>query len=271
MATEHKLEHKTVKFKVKSFNEAQGIVEGYASTFDNEDLVGDVIMRGAFKKTIKENKNVKMYYNHEMFYRPPIGKWNELQENEKGLLAAGKISQTSQGKDIFTLLKDGVLDKMSIGYEVIKENIDRDKGIRYIKELRLYEISIVDYPANPEAVVTSVKGREEQEKQKKDLDETKQQVTELKQQIKSLEEKVSGLFSMMEQSQKNSSNQSGKQSLPDSEEPETSTHQVDGADIGENKADNQVNNEANGFDFDMDGLKFDLDEIKNRMKKLAKE
>ena len=249
MATEHKIEYKRVKFKVKAFDEAQGTVEGYASTFDNEDLVGDVIVKGAFKKTIKENKDVKMYYNHDIYFSPPIGKWTELQEDEKGLFAKGKISQTAQGKDVFTLLRDDVLNRLSIGYEVIKEDIDREKNIRYLKEIRLREISVVDYPANPEAVITSVKNREEYEKQRKDLDETKQQVTELKQQVKSLEEQISGLFSMI--------GQNSKQSLPDAGEPESSTPQVDGADI------------AKPSDSEDIGLCLNLEEMRNRLKRLS--
>lgn len=153
------IQHKTkdLTFEFKASADEENIIEGYASTFGGEpDSYGDVIEMGAFAKTIKERSNdIKFLWQHN--WNEPIGKITEIHEDAKGLFIKVKVSATQRGLDAMKLIKDGVINKMSIGYSVIKDEYDREKSIRYLKELKLYEVSAVTFPANSNAVITGAK------------------------------------------------------------------------------------------------------------------
>lgn len=127
-------------------------IVGYAAAFGNIDRVKDVIEPGAFAKTIREGKP-KVGYNHMYM----IGKPLSMEEDGKGLLTESYISDTPRGNEVLQLVKDGVIDAMSIAYEVIKSEDDYDKEIRHLKELKLYEYGPVDFPVNENAVINGVK------------------------------------------------------------------------------------------------------------------
>lgn len=150
------MERKTVKFEVKQVDEEEGTFEGYAATFSKTpDSYGDIIDKGAFKKTLKERfKRIKILWNH--YVLEPIGKPLELAEDEKGLLVKGKLSLGVQrAREVLSLMKDGVITEMSIGYDSMKESFK--DGIRHLEEIRLWDVSPVTFAANPDAVITSVK------------------------------------------------------------------------------------------------------------------
>ncbi|MET0039896.1 MAG: HK97 family phage prohead protease [Dehalococcoides mccartyi] len=150
------LEHKEYKLAIKAFDEETGTFEGYASTFDSApDSYGDVVDKGAFTKTIKENmKRIRLLFNHNA--NEPIGKILELSEDDKGLYFKAKLSLGVQrAREVLALMKDEVITTMSIGYDTITEEW-KDK-IRHLKEVRLWDISPVTFAANPEAVITGVK------------------------------------------------------------------------------------------------------------------
>jgi HK97 family phage prohead protease len=135
-------------------------VEGYASTFGNIDAVGDVVVAGAYKRTLAHRMDrIKVLRDHEH----PIGKPIEASEDSKGLYTKSRISDTPLGNETLTLLRDGVLDRMSIGYEPISpERGQQDgKAVRFLKEIKLYEWSVVTFPANESAAVTGVKALED--------------------------------------------------------------------------------------------------------------
>jgi hypothetical protein len=73
------------------------------------------------------------------------------------LYVIGKISKTRLGDEALELMKDGVVDQMSIGYDVVQDEMAEDQSTRYLKELVLYEFSPVTFPMNPQADITSVK------------------------------------------------------------------------------------------------------------------
>lgn len=135
--------------------------EGYASTFGNRDLVGDIVERGAFAKTIQERfpkGMVKVLWQHY----DPMGVPKHMEEDSKGLYVVAKVSKTNENHDRLQLMKDGVVDRLSIGYDVVKREVDdsaKDRTVR-LKELKLYEFSPVTFPANEEAVITGVKNME---------------------------------------------------------------------------------------------------------------
>ena len=85
-------------------DEKAGIVKGYGSYFGNKDSDNDVIVKGAYKKTIEENgERVKYLYQHDMF--KPIGKMIELHEDDKGLVFVAEVAKTQLGMDTIELMK----------------------------------------------------------------------------------------------------------------------------------------------------------------------
>lgn len=152
------LEQKRVVFDIDSISD-EGAVVGYASIFGNVDGGGDVVLPGAFKKSLsaRGSKPVKMLWNH--FESFPIGKWTVLEEDTKGLRVEGRFTMASpKAQEIYALTKDGVIDAMSIGYRTVAAETDETTGIRRLKELDLWEVSLVTFPMNTEAMVEGVKG-----------------------------------------------------------------------------------------------------------------
>ena len=150
---------KQIPFEMK-LDEGKRIVEGYASTFGNKDLVGDIVEKGAFAKTIQERfpaNQIKVCWQHGEV----IGKPVHMEEDSKGLYVQAKIAKTSLGNDALELVREGVVDRMSIGYNVIQDKYDSQTKTRYLKELRLKEFSLVTFPANEAALVTGVKTAQE--------------------------------------------------------------------------------------------------------------
>tara|TARA_S200002703_G_scaffold30003_2_gene25944 strand:- start:32 stop:709 length:678 start_codon:yes stop_codon:yes gene_type:complete len=141
--------------ELSDYDEKNSIVKGYGSYFNNKDADNDVIMRGAYRKTIEENGyRVKYLYQHNMMQ--PIGKMKELYEDEKGLMFVAEIPKTTLGKDVIELMKAGVITENSVGILPIQKE---DKGdYREIKEVKLFEISAVTLAANDQAKIMDVKG-----------------------------------------------------------------------------------------------------------------
>lgn len=149
-------QHKSFKFELTSADDT-GEFSGYAAVFGNVDNGLDVIEKGAFTRTIKEDfDKIKILALHNDNWLP-VGKPLELREDNKGLFIRGKISDTAMGRDIKTLLKDGVLNDMSIGYDVVRYDFDSEEGIRHLKEIRLWEVSIVTWAMNDQAKIEEVK------------------------------------------------------------------------------------------------------------------
>lgn len=149
------LERKTITF-TGEYEEESGIFSGYAAVCGNLDDGGDIIEPGAFQKTIAEGwQRVKILALHNDEWLP-IGKPLELREDGNVLYIKAKISDTSLGKDIKILLKDGVLNELSIGYDPIIFDYD-ENGIRHLREVKLWEVSVVTWAMNPMAVVTDYK------------------------------------------------------------------------------------------------------------------
>ena len=155
-------EYKSFVFQLEDANEESGEFSGYAAVFGNVDSGRDVIERGAFSKTIREDfDRIKILSQHNDCDLP-IGKPLELREDEKGLYIRGKISDTQRGRDIKTLLKDGVLNELSIGYDAITADYDEENGIRHLKEIKLWEVSIVTWAMNDQAKIDEVKSLAEE-------------------------------------------------------------------------------------------------------------
>ena len=142
-------------------DEKAGIVKGYGSVFGNVDSDGDIINKGAYKKTIEENGNrVKYLYQHDM--DKPLGKIVKLGEDDKGLYFEAEIPKTTLGKDVIELMKAGVITENSVGILPIQK--DNSGEYRQLNEVKLYEISAVTIAANDQAILLDVKGNYDREK-----------------------------------------------------------------------------------------------------------
>lgn len=140
---------------------AEGEFVGYGAVFNNQDMGRDIIMPGAFTKSLTRRpaSQVKMLRQHNS--DEPIGIWTDLSEDGKGLRAKGKlILETVKGAETYALMRAGALDGLSIGFRSVKDRFDRAKGVRYLEELDVPEISIVTFPLNPRATVSTVKGHD---------------------------------------------------------------------------------------------------------------
>lgn len=139
----------------------QGIFEGYASVFGNTDSDGDIILPGAFKKTLEtQSRKVAMFFNHRQ-WEIPVGKWDSIQEDSKGLLVRGQLTPGHSGaNDLKAAMRHGTVDGMSVGFSVSKDDysISPSNGGRIFKNISwLREISVCTFPANELASVDSMK------------------------------------------------------------------------------------------------------------------
>lgn len=147
---------------------AEGSFEGYASVFGVRDSYGDVIVPGAFAATLASMRgrgfNIPMYLNHGAALggdNLPAGVWDSISEDETGLAVKGRLLglNTETGRYRYELAKGGALRGMSIGYKARQAVYGKtaDQPRRTLKAVDLFEISLVDDPANPAARVMSLK------------------------------------------------------------------------------------------------------------------
>lgn len=147
-----------------------GEFAGYGAVFGNVDSYGDVIAQGAFKGTLSEWRKQKslppMLVQHGGWMMTdmdalPIGKWTAMSEDETGLKVEGRLINldTERGKTIYGALKEGVLTGMSIGYRAKKFTLGTkpEEPRRKLEAVELMEVSLVTFPANGLARVSSVK------------------------------------------------------------------------------------------------------------------
>ena len=131
-------------------------IQGHAAVFGNRDSYGDIIERGAFARTLNNDRGrVKVLWQHDP--SNPIGKPVEMREDDTGLFVTARIADTVQGRDAMALFEAEVVDELSIGYDSIVEEFDNEKGVRFLREIKLWEFSPVTWAANDLAKITSVK------------------------------------------------------------------------------------------------------------------
>ena len=143
-------------FSVKSMQE-DGVFAGYASVFGIVDSQNDVVMKGAFARSIRKRVGeVKLLWQHQV--EEPIGVFTLIREDSHGLYVEGRLLLDLQrGKEAYSLLKNGAINGLSIGYSVVAADYNGENNIRLITDLNLWEISLVTFPANEAAVVLRVK------------------------------------------------------------------------------------------------------------------
>ena len=142
--------------------DAQGRIEGYASTFGGDpDRHGDIVTKGAFTRSLTEHKAQgtlpAMLWSHRL--EEPIGRWSHMEEDSTGLFVAGQVNlKTAKGREAFEHIHAGDASGFSIGY-VTPEGGRRylGKGAFALDDLDLVEVSIVTVPANARARIRAVK------------------------------------------------------------------------------------------------------------------
>lgn len=146
--------------KIKSVSET-GEFEGYGSVFGVEDSYGDVVVRGAFEKSLAKwndkGRLPALLWQHNM--SEPIGVYTEMREDDTGLYVKGRllVDDDPLAKRAHAHMKAGSLSGMSIGYMLDDYEYDKEKGVWILKEIDLWEVSLVTFPANDEARVDNVK------------------------------------------------------------------------------------------------------------------
>ncbi len=155
------MDYKDFKIDVKEVGE-DGTFTGIASVYGEEDLGGDVIQKGAFTRTIAENPEVPVLWQHKP--DEVIGK-GALREFGRKIILDGKLDlEDPTAMKAYKKMKAGLIKGLSIGFSVISQAWKEveDRAVRYITELRLWEVSIVTFPMLPAAQVTRVKTRNEE-------------------------------------------------------------------------------------------------------------
>lgn len=131
---------------IKDIDISTKTVTGYLSAFNNVDSDNDIIEKGAFSKSINERFN-DIFYLQQHDWTKPLGKFNKLVEDEKGLYFEGTIVDTSFGIDQLKLYEAGIVKEHSIGFITMKSENPNNEP-RIIKEVKLFEGSAVTLGAN---------------------------------------------------------------------------------------------------------------------------
>ncbi len=147
------------KLEIKEMGSTEGTFTGLASVYGNKDLGGDVVMPGAFAKTLNDkNGEVPILWQHDTC--EPIG-LGKLNDSNDGLQIKGElVLESPVAQKAYGLMRRGVLKGLSIGYDTVKEDIK--DSTRFLKEIKLWEVSLVTFPMNQAAGVQSVKRIEDE-------------------------------------------------------------------------------------------------------------
>ncbi|HOB89781.1 MAG TPA: HK97 family phage prohead protease [Candidatus Colwellbacteria bacterium] len=156
-----KIQARTASISFKALGE-DGTFEAYASIFGNVDSYGEVVDQGAFKEWLADyfdngkGRYPKCVWNHN--WDEPIAKTLECREDERGLYVKGKfVMEVQRAKEIYALMKEGVITDFSFGFRVLDDEWDEQTNIRHLKKIAIYEYSPVLVGANREATILGVK------------------------------------------------------------------------------------------------------------------
>ena len=140
--------YKSVFESVKDIDMKKRIVTGYLSSFDNKDYDNDIILRGAYKKSISERKN-DIYFLNQHQWKQPHGKFSVLEEQPQGLyFESNPLIDTSYSMDALKLYEAGIVKEHSVGYQVVNQEYSKEDNANIIKEIKLFEGSNVTLGAN---------------------------------------------------------------------------------------------------------------------------
>lgn len=132
-------------------------VNGYATKFGNANCYGFKIAPGAYSDLIASGVKPLMFFNHNS-WSVPIGRWDSLEENARGLKVSGVLTQgVSLASDVYAALRAGTVDGLSVSIGWNSEDESEEGGILTVSKISaLDEISIVTFPADSKARVSQV-------------------------------------------------------------------------------------------------------------------
>lgn len=164
------LERKFCQVETKLAVTEGSLIEGYASLFGAVDRGGDVVEPGAYAASLKSldaaKRRVRMLWQHDP--SEPIGVWDEVREDKKGLYVKGRLlPDVARAREAAALLEAGAIEGLSIGYRTVRATKD-EHGRRRLKELELWEVSLVTFPMLPDARV-GAKGESPEDDLMRDL------------------------------------------------------------------------------------------------------
>lgn len=144
-------------------DDGTGKISGYASTYNNPDLSGDVMLPGCYDAVLNKINSSGvmpvMFFSHD-HWSVPCGTWDEINSDEKGLYVSGRINRDLEsGQEIYSALKFGSMSGLSVGFSFSPDGAeDNDAGGFDFKSIDdLFEISICAMPCNPHARIDEVK------------------------------------------------------------------------------------------------------------------
>lgn len=155
---------KTFETKELNWNGESRTISGYAAIFGNIDKVNDILIKGCFAKSIQDrgpessaNDKIIMLWQHDR--KEPIGRISVLREDERGLYFEAVIDDVERGNQALKQLESGTLNQFSIGYSYVWENCEYDSehDVLLVKEVILYEISVVTIGCNAETEYLGLK------------------------------------------------------------------------------------------------------------------
>lgn len=163
--------------EMRALENEEMTVEGYAAVFDSVTDLGwmkEVIDRHAFDNA--DMSDIVMKYNHENSVLPMArtrGGSLRFEIDDHGLKIRAKLPNTSTNRDIYTLIKEEVLNKMSFAFTVKRQEYDYDTDTRKILEFdKIFDVSVVDVPAYEQTEIYA-RNKEQYEKEKQEYREKK--------------------------------------------------------------------------------------------------
>ena len=153
---------KNISLEIKDIDTAGRRVKMALSRFNNIDSDGDIIIKGAFAKSIQErgpdstsNRKIKFLRYHDFEHQ--IGTFKQLEETNDHLIAYADLGRSTKGNDAFLDYQDGIITEHSIGFQMITDKIElRGDGTQLLKEVILWEGSAVTFGANAETPLLTV-------------------------------------------------------------------------------------------------------------------
>lgn len=170
---------KSFEVKDLGYNGESRTISGYAAIFNNKDKVNDILVKGCFAKSINDrgpessaNDKIIMLWQHDQ--REPIGRISVLREDDKGLYFEAVIDDVERGNQAIKQLESGTLNQFSIGYSYVREKCEYEPNLEayIVKEVVLYEISVVSIGCNGETEYLGLKSMDDPyEELGKEIDE----------------------------------------------------------------------------------------------------
>lgn len=161
------VEYKALAPTDLSVDENSRTISGYAAIFGNKDDANDIIIKGAFAKSINErgpdsttNRKIAFLWQHDM--EEPLGRITVLKEDTKGLYFEAVLDKIPEADRAIEQLKSGTLNQFSFGYSYVwdKMEYDEEQDAFILYEVKLYEISVVTLACNEETMFCGMKASE---------------------------------------------------------------------------------------------------------------